>query len=92
MKHRIDEIKKDLQKQNCRVLIDKKEKNIRKKMKNFISNPLGKKPGIMNENIGNGINNEKKLKKIPDKIRSKHNFSKEFKDINYKYKNIYTKF
>lgn len=92
VKHRIDEIKKDLQKQNCRVLIDKKEKNIRKKMKNFISNPLGKKPGIMNENIGNGINNEKKLKKIPDKIRSKHNFSKEFKDINYKYKNIYTKF
>ena len=85
-KNKINEVKKDLQKENCRVLIDKKEKNTKKKMKNFISNPLGKKSGIMNENIGNGNNVETKLKKIPDKIKVKHNFSKGFKNMNYKYK------
>ena len=87
MKNKINEIKKDLEKQNCKVSINKKGKtDARKKMKNIITNPRGKL-GILNENIGNLNNNNKKFTKMPEKIRAMHSFSKEFKNIDYKYKN-----
>ena len=85
---KINEVKKDLEKNNYKVQIDKKDKkNNNKKMKNFVSNPGGK-IGIMNENIRTE-NNDKNIYKIPlNKIRSIHSFSKEFKNVDYKYKQL----
>lgn len=83
---KINEIKKDLEKKNTKVLIDKKDKkDFRKKMRHFLNNPGGKL-GIMKDDITNPNANKNKLIKIPDKIRSMHSFSNEFKNVNYKYK------
>ena len=60
-----------------------KKKDIRKNTKNFVSNP-GAKLGILNENVGN-YNNAKHTK-IPEKIRKKNSFSKQFVQVNYAYK------
>ena len=83
---KINEIKKDLEKKNTKVLIDKKDKkDFRKKMRHFLNDPGGKL-GIMKDYITNPNANKNKLIKIPDKIRSIHSFSNEFKNVNYKYK------
>ena len=48
---KINEIKKDLEKKNTKVLIDKKDKkDFRKKMRHFLNNPGGKL-GIMKDDI-----------------------------------------
>lgn len=50
LKKKINEVKKDLEKQNCKIQIERKEKkDVRKKLKYFVSNP-GEKISIMNEN------------------------------------------
>ena len=87
--NKINEVKKDLEKKNCKILIEKKEKqDFKKRMKNFVTNVTNprRKVGIMNENIGAENNDKNKFKIMPNKIRNKHSFSNEFKNINYKYK------
>ena len=80
---RINDIEKNLGK-NYKVKINKeKKKNLKINSKNFVSNP-GAKLGILNENIG--VNNNAKYTKIPDKIRTKKNFSRQFEQIDYGYK------
>ena len=87
LNNKINEIKKDLEKQNCKVSINRKgKKDARKKLKNFVTNPGGK-IGILNENIGNSNQEKKKFQKMPEKIRLMHSFSREFQNIDYKYKN-----
>ena len=84
IKIKINEIKIDLDKKNYKILIDKKEKkDVKKKMKNFLVDPGGKN-GIINDNI---IKQSNKFKIMPDKLRNMHSFSKEFKNVDYKYKN-----
>ena len=80
---RINDIEKNLGK-NYKVKINKeKKKNLKINSKNFVSNP-GAKLGILNENIG--VYNNAKYTKIPDKIRTKKNFSRQFEQIDYGYK------
>ena len=88
LENKITEVKNYLEKNNCKVLINKKEKNkARKRMTNFVNN-RGKKIGIINENSETINNNKNKFTIIPDKLRSMNSFSKEFLNINYKYKNF----
>ena len=80
---RINDIEKNLGK-NYKVKINKeKKKNLKINSKNFVSNP-GAKLGILNEN--SGVYNNAKYTKIPDKIRTKKNFSRQFEQIDYGYK------
>jgi hypothetical protein len=81
---KMNEISKDFEKQSYKVLINKQEKkDLKKRTKNFVSNP-GQKLGIIKENIETEIN--PKLSKIPEKIKYKNSFSKQYGLINYKYK------
>ena len=84
LKQKLNNIENTLGK-NYKVKINKEnKKNYNINGKNFVSNP-GAKLGILNENIG--ISDNAKYTKIPDNIRNKKNFSKQFERINYKYKN-----
>ena len=84
LKNKMIEITRDFEKQNYKVLINKQEKkDLKKRTKNFVSNP-GQKLGIIKENIE--TENSAKLSKIPDKIKYKNSFSKQYGLINYKYK------
>ena len=84
LKQKMDEVKKDLEKKDYKVEINpEKKKDNKKNIKNFVSNP-GAKLGIINENVGN-YNNAKHTK-MPEKIRKKHSFSKQFVQVNYSYK------
>ena len=83
LNNKINNIEKGFGK-NYKVKINKdKKKSFKMNTKNFVSNPGGK-IGIINENIGNYDN--AKYTKIPDNIRNKKSFSKQFENINYKYK------
>ena len=84
LKQKMEEVKKDLEKKDYKVEINpEKKKDNKKNIKNFVSNP-GAKLGIINENVGN-YNNAKHTK-MPEKIRKKHSFSKQFVQVNYAYK------
>ena len=84
LKQKMEEVKKELEKKDYKIEINpEKKKDIRKNTKNFVSNP-GAKLGILNENIGS-YNNAKHTK-IPEKMRKKNSFSKQFVQINYGYK------
>ena len=84
LKQKMEEVKKDLEKKDYKVEINpEKKKDNKKNIKNFVSNP-GAKLGIINENVGN-YNNAKHTK-MPEKIRKKHSFSKQFVQVNYSYK------
>ena len=83
LNQKITNIEKDLGK-NYKVKINKeKKKNLKINSKNFVSNP-GAKLGILNENIG--MHNNAKYTKIPDNIKNKKSFSRQFEQINYGYK------
>ena len=83
LNQKITNIEKDLGK-NYKVKINKeKKKNLKINSKNFVSNP-GAKLGILNENIG--VHNNAKYTKIPDNIKNKKSFSRQFEQINYGYK------
>ena len=83
LNQKITNIEKDLGK-NYKVKINKeKKKNLKINSKNFVSNP-GAKLGILNENIG--VHNNAKYTKIPDNIKNKKSFSRQFEQINYRYK------
>ena len=83
LNQKITNIEKDLGK-NYKVKINKeKKKNLKINSKNFVSNP-GAKLGILNENIG--VHNNAKYTKIPDNIKNKKSFSRQFELINYGYK------
>ena len=83
LNQKITNIEKDLGK-NYKVKINKeKKKNLKINSKNFVSNP-GAKLGILNENIG--VHNKAKYTKIPDNIKNKKSFSRQFEQINYGYK------
>ena len=85
LKKKLNNIENTLGK-NYKVKINKeKKKNFNINSKNFVSNP-GAKLGILNENVG--VHDNAKFTKIPDNIRQKKNFSKQFENINYKYKNM----
>ena len=84
IKQKINEIEKNLSK-NYRVKINKGEKkDLKINNKNFVHEP-GNKVGLFNENIGNK-KDDIKLFKLKDKIRRKQSFSKQFEQVNYKYK------
>ena len=84
LKQKMEEVKKELAEKDFKIQINpEKKKDIRKNTKKFVSNP-GAKIGILNENIG--VYNNAKHTKIPDKIRKKNSFSKQFVQINYAYK------
>ena len=83
LKKKINNIEKNLRKNNKIKINKEKKKNNKLNSKNFVSNP-GAKLGILNENIGNYDN--AKFTKIPDNIKNKKNFSKQYENINYKYK------
>ena len=84
LKQKLNNIENTLGK-NYKVKINKEnKKNFNINSKNFVSNP-GAKLGILNENIG--VSDNAKYTKIPDNIRNKKNFSKQFEKVNYKYKN-----
>jgi len=86
LKKKINEVKKDLEKQNCKIQIERKErKDMRKKLKNFVSNP-GEKVAIMNENAVLENKEKNRYQKIPKHILKMHSFSKQFQNIDYKYK------
>ena len=83
LNNKMNNIEKDLGK-NYKIKINKeKKKNLKLNTKNFVSNP-GAKLGILNENIG--VHDNAKYTKIPDNIRNKKAFSKQFEQINYRYK------
>ena len=83
LNQKINNIEQNLGK-NYKVKINReKKKNLKLNSKNFVSNP-GAKLGILNENIG--VYNNAKYTKIPDNIRNKKGFSKQFEQINYGYK------
>ena len=85
LNQKITNIEKDLGK-NYKVKINKeKKKNLKINSKNFVSNP-GAKLGILNENIG--VHNNAKYTKIPDNIKNKKSFSRQFEQINYGYKKL----
>ena len=84
MNNKIQSIEDDLNKQNYRLKIEKEEeKNFKKNDRNFVGNP-GAKIGIMVE-PGNADSNAK-YKMIPNNIRQKKGFSKQFANMNYQYK------
>jgi hypothetical protein len=84
LKNKMNEITWDFEKQNYKVLINKQEKkDFKKRTKKFVSN-TGQKLGIIKENIE--TENIPKLSKIPEKIKYKNSFSKQYGLINYKYK------
>ena len=84
LKKKMDEITKDFEKQNYKVLINKQEKkDLKKNFKNLVGKP-GSKMLIVNENIVDG--KEVKLTKIPDKVKYKNSFSKQYGLINNQYK------
>ena len=84
LKKKMDEITKDFEKQNYKVLINKQEKkDLKKNFKNLVGKP-GSKMLIINENIVDG--KEVKLTKIPDKVKYKNSFSKQYGLINNQYK------
>ena len=83
IKQKMNEIEKNLKK-NYKVKINKLEKkDLKINNKNFINEP-GNKVGILNENIGN-TNNDNKFK-LSDKVIDKKSFSRQFEQVNYKYK------
>ena len=83
IKEKMNEIEKNLSK-NYKVKINKEEKkDLKINNKNFVNEP-GKKVGVYNENIGNQ-KEEKKYFKI-NNIKRKQSFSRQFQQINYKYK------
>ena len=83
-KEKMNEIEKNLSK-NYKVKINKEEKkDLKINNKNFVNEP-GKKVGVYNENIGNQ-KEEKKYFKINNNIKRKQSFSRQFQQINYKYK------
>ena len=87
IKEKINEITKDFEKQNYKVLINKEEKkDIKKTSKNIMSAKPGSKLGIINENVGTESNDTAKLTKMPDKIKYKNSFSKLYGQVNYEYK------
>ena len=84
IKEKMNEIEKNLSKNN-KVKINKEEKkDLKINNKNFVNEP-GKKVGVYNENIGNQ-KEEKKYFKINNNIKRKQSFSRQFQQINYKYK------
>ena len=84
IKEKMNEIEKNLNK-NYKVKINKEEKkDLKINNKNFVNEP-GKKVGVYNENIGNQ-KEEKKYFKINNNIKRKQSFSRQFQQINYKYK------
>ena len=86
LKKKINEVKKDLEKQNCKIQIERKEKkDVRKKLKYFVSNP-GEKISIMNENADLENKEKNRYQKIPKHILKMRSFSKQFQNIDYKYK------
>ena len=86
LKKKINEVKKDLEKQNCKIQIERKEKkDMRKKLKYFVSNP-GEKISIMNENADLENKEKNRYQKIPKHILKMRSFSKQFQNIDYKYK------
>ena len=83
LNQKINNIEQNLGK-NYKVKINReKKKNLKINSKNFVSNP-GAKLGILNENIG--VHNNAKYTKLPDSIRNKKAFSRQFEQINYGYK------
>jgi len=87
IKDKINEITKDFEKKNYKVLINKEEKkDIKKTSKNMMLAKPGSKLGIINENANTEGNVVAKLTKIPDKIKYKNSFSKIYGQINYEYK------
>ena len=87
IKDKMNEITKDFEKKNYKVLINKEEKkNINKTSKNMMLAKPGSKLGIINENIGTEDYVTAKLTKIPDKIKYKNSFSKIYGQVNYDYK------
>ena len=84
IKEKMNEIEKNLNK-NYKVKRNKEEKkDLKINNKNFVNEP-GKKVGVYNENIGNQ-KEEKKYFKINNNIKRKQSFSRQFQQINYKYK------
>ena len=83
LNQKINNIEQNLGK-NYKVKINReKKKSLKINSKNFVSNP-GAKLGIINENIG--VYDNAKYTKIPDNIRNKKAFSRQFEQINYEYK------
>ena len=84
LKQKMDEITKDFEKQNYKVLINKQEKkDLKKNFKNFVGKP-GSKLIIINDNDKN--EKDVKLTKIPQKIKYKSSFTRQFGNINYAHK------
>ena len=82
---KINEITKDFEKQNYRVIINKEgKKHLNKSTKNMMLSKPGSKLGFINENIGN--EGTAKLSKIPDKIKYKNSFTKQYGQVNNDYK------
>ena len=82
---KINEITKDFEKQNYKVIINKQaKKNLNKSTKNMMLSKPGSKFGFINENVGNEVT--AKLTKVPDKIKYKNSFSKQFGQVNNDYK------
>ena len=83
IKQKINELEANLKK-NYKVKINKQaKKNLKINNKNFVNEP-GNKVGILNENIGN-TKDENKFK-LNDKIKDKKSFSRQFEQVDYKYK------
>ena len=82
--NKIKNVEDDLNRQNYRLKIEKEgEKNFKKSDRNFVGNP-GSKVGIMMD-YGNNDNNNK-YKTMPDNVKQKKGFSKQFANMNYQYK------
>ena len=82
---KINEITKDFEKQNYKVIINKEpKKHLNKSTKNMMLSKPGSNLGFINENVGNETN--AKLTKIPDKIKYKNSFTKQFGQVNNDYK------
>ena len=82
---KINEITKDFEKQNYKVIINKEaKKTLNKSTKNMMLSKPGSKLGFINENVGN--DESAKLTKIPEKIKYKNNFSKQYGQVNTDYK------
>ena len=87
IKDKMNEITKDFEKQNYKVLINKEEKkDIKKTSKNMMPAKPGSKLGIINENVGTENNVTAKLIKMPEKLKYKNSFSKIYGLVDYEYK------
>ena len=84
IKEKMNEIEKNLSKNYKEKKKKKEKKDLKINNKNFVNEP-GKKVGVYNENIGNQ-KEEKKYFKINNNIKRKQSFSRQFQQINYKYK------